>query len=69
MYKFGHIFEPKWQCSLYKTSLFSSTEGFWIFLSHHNIVRRGGDKSLAFPIFLFAAQPTEFFLDGLKKLE
>jgi hypothetical protein len=25
--------------------------------------------SLAFPIFLFAAQPKEFFLDGLKKLE
>jgi hypothetical protein len=22
-----------------------------------------------FPIFLFAAQPKEFFLDGLKKLE
>jgi hypothetical protein len=30
---------------------------------------RGADKSLAFPIFLFAAQPKEFFLDGLKKLE
>jgi hypothetical protein len=29
----------------------------------------GADKSLAFPIFLFAAQPKEFFLDGLKKLE
>jgi hypothetical protein len=26
-------------------------------------------KSLAFPIFIFAAQPKEFFLDGLKKLE
>jgi hypothetical protein len=24
---------------------------------------------LAFPIFLFAAQPKEFFLDVLKKLE
>jgi hypothetical protein len=23
----------------------------------------------AFPIFLFATQPKEFFLDGLKKLE
>jgi hypothetical protein len=33
------------------------------------IVSRGADKSLAFPIFLFAAQPKEFFLDGLKKLE
>jgi hypothetical protein len=33
------------------------------------IVRRGAAKSLAFPIFLFAAQPKEFFLDGLKKLE
>jgi hypothetical protein len=30
---------------------------------------RGADKSLAFLIFLFAAQPKEFFLDGLKKLE
>jgi hypothetical protein len=29
----------------------------------------GADKSLAFPIFLFAAQTKEFFLDGLKKLE
>jgi hypothetical protein len=25
--------------------------------------------ALAFPIFLFAAQPKGFFLDGLKKLE
>jgi hypothetical protein len=32
-------------------------------------LRKGADKSLAFPIFLFAAQPKEFFLDGLKKLE
>jgi hypothetical protein len=32
-------------------------------------IRRGADKSLAFPIFRFAAQPKEFFLDGLKKLE
>jgi hypothetical protein len=32
---------------------------------------RGADKFLAFliPIFLFAGQPKEFFLDGLKKLE
>jgi hypothetical protein len=29
----------------------------------------GADKSLAFPIFLFAAQPKEFFLGGLKNLE
>jgi hypothetical protein len=28
----------------------------------------GADKSLAFPIFLFAAQPKEFFFDELKKL-
>jgi hypothetical protein len=33
------------------------------------LLRRGADKSLAFPTFLFAAQPKEFFLDGLKKLE
>jgi hypothetical protein len=33
-------------------------------------IPRGANKSLAlFPIFLFAAQPKEFFLDGLKKLE
>jgi hypothetical protein len=32
-------------------------------------LRRDSDKSLAFPIFLFLAQPKEFFLDGLKKLE
>jgi hypothetical protein len=32
-------------------------------------IRRGADKSSAFPIFLFVAQPKEFFLDGLKKLE
>jgi hypothetical protein len=33
--------------------------------------RGGADKSLAFPssYFLFAAQPKEFFLDGLKELE
>jgi hypothetical protein len=32
-------------------------------------IHKGADKSLAFTIFLFAAQPKEFFLDGLKKLE
>jgi hypothetical protein len=32
-------------------------------------IRRDADKSLAFPIFLCAAQPKDFFLDGLKKLE
>jgi hypothetical protein len=32
-------------------------------------IRRGADKSLALPIFLFSAKPKEFFLDGLKKLE
>jgi hypothetical protein len=32
-------------------------------------LRRGADKSLAFFIFLFAAEPKEFFLNGLKKLE
>jgi hypothetical protein len=36
---------------------------------NENYVHRGADKSLAFPIFLFAAQPKEFFLDGLRKLE
>jgi hypothetical protein len=32
-------------------------------------VRKGADKSLAFPIFLFVAQPKDFFLGGLKRLE
>jgi hypothetical protein len=32
-------------------------------------IRSDARKSLAFPIFLFAAQPKEFFLDGLKKIE
>jgi hypothetical protein len=32
-------------------------------------VRTGADKFFTFPIFLFVAQPKEFFLDGLKKLE
>jgi hypothetical protein len=33
-------------------------------------IRRGADKSLAFPIFfLFPTQSKEFFLDALKKLE
>jgi hypothetical protein len=29
----------------------------------------GADKSLTLPIFPFAAQPKEFFFDGLKNLE
>jgi hypothetical protein len=40
-----------------------------LFSFSHFCIRKGADKSLAFPIFLFAAQPKEFFLDGLKKLE
>jgi hypothetical protein len=32
-------------------------------------LHKGAEKSLAFPIFLFAAQPKEISLDGLKKLE
>jgi hypothetical protein len=38
-------------------------------LPAHKVIRKGADKSLAFLIFLFAAHPKEFFLDGLKKLE
>jgi hypothetical protein len=38
-------------------------------LCHVKDIPRSADKSLAFPIFLFAAQPKKFFLDGLKKLE
>jgi hypothetical protein len=40
-----------------------------VLLVESHYIRRGADKSSAFPIFLFAAQPKEFFLDGLKKLE
>jgi hypothetical protein len=32
-------------------------------------LRRGADKSLAFPFFLFPAQAKEFFVDGIMKLE
>jgi hypothetical protein len=32
-------------------------------------IHRGADKSSVFSISLFAAQPKEFFLNGLKKLE
>jgi hypothetical protein len=32
------------------------------------MLRTGADKSSALPIFLFTAQPKEFFLNGLKKL-
>lgn len=32
-------------------------------------IHRGGDKCLASHIFLFAAQPKEFFLVGLKNNE
>jgi hypothetical protein len=34
-----------------------------------NRLSYGAAKSLSFLIFLFAAQPKEFFLDGLMKLE
>jgi hypothetical protein len=46
--------------------LFSPTR---VTCSLDSSIRKGTDKSLAFPIFLFAAQPKEFFLDRLKKLE
>jgi hypothetical protein len=35
-------------------------------LSLHGAIRRGADKSLTFPIFLFSAQPKEFLLDVLR---
>jgi hypothetical protein len=36
-----------------------------------HVLRRDDDKCLLFPflIFLFAAQPKELFLDGLKKID
>jgi hypothetical protein len=30
------------------------------------LIREGADKSLAFPILLFAAQPKEFLLDKVR---
>jgi hypothetical protein len=33
-----------------------------------NRLRRGADKSLAFPIFLFAAQPKRIFLGCVKEV-
>jgi hypothetical protein len=41
------------------------TEGILL----QRLTRKDTDKFLAFLIFVFAAQPKEFFLDGLKKLE
>jgi hypothetical protein len=32
-------------------------------------INMDADKSLAFPVFPFAAQPKEFFLNGLNKIE
>jgi hypothetical protein len=41
-----------------------------VFSTNSTAIRRGADdKSLACPIFISAAQPKEFFLDVLKKLE
>jgi hypothetical protein len=40
-----------------------------VFLVELHYIRRGADKSLASPIFLFAAQPQEFFLDGIETLK
>jgi hypothetical protein len=48
-------FPPK----LYRSNLIISVD----------VLRRSAVKSLAFPIFLFAAQPKEFFLGLVKKLE
>jgi hypothetical protein len=42
------------------TGKFVVSEGLYV---------RVADESLDFPMFLSAAQPKEFFLDGLKKLE
>jgi hypothetical protein len=43
----------------------------WRNNASYQMVCRAAEKSLAFlfSTFLFAAQPKEFFLDGLKKLE
>jgi hypothetical protein len=43
-----------------------SSETFDIYI--YSYLRRGTDKSLAFPVFLFGAKPKEFFLDVLKNL-
>jgi hypothetical protein len=41
----------------------------FFFILMTGLLCRAADKSLAFPVFLLATQPKEFFLDGLKKLE
>jgi hypothetical protein len=51
-------------CASSQAHMYARTHSLFV-----NTVRRGADKSLAFPIFLFAAHAKEFFLDGLKKLE
>jgi hypothetical protein len=47
------------------------TWSFQRFLMFQKILRKEADNSFTFliPCLLFAAQPKEFFLDGLKTLE
>jgi hypothetical protein len=49
--------------------LFHDLSSCHITIYKHYGIRRSADKSLAFPIFLFAAQTKEIFFDELKKLE
>jgi hypothetical protein len=49
------------KCKLYPFIVLNNFVFFNIF--------RGADKTVPFPIFLFAAQPKEFSLDVLKKLK
>jgi hypothetical protein len=68
-YSFRNKSEPT-QSNCCTTRTFRSLK-FLPFKRRYQGILRGADKSLAFSIsyFLFAAQPKEFFLDGLKKSE
>jgi hypothetical protein len=63
------------QLQLYKVVLIKISMLYTKQYSHEMIalqygpVRRDPDKSLAFPIFLFAAERKEIFVGGLNKLE
>jgi hypothetical protein len=50
----GNVTRPTSSFGLWRVNYVGVLISFWLFL---------------FPIFLFATEPKEFFLDGLKKLE
>jgi hypothetical protein len=61
---------PKYTQSITRAKRYLNDLGLFIgTVSSSDYKRRGADKSLAFLLFLFAAQPKELFFDGLKTLE